>query len=44
MEQIKCTECGTMFNVGLTECPSCGCPVLTEDSQMARNELNYNSA
>ena len=27
MSDLKCNECGTIIARGVTECPSCGCPV-----------------
>ncbi len=26
MAQLKCTECGQIFDGNLNECPNCGCP------------------
>jgi hypothetical protein len=27
MEEIKCSECGTILSGDMRECPTCGCPV-----------------
>ena len=26
MAQLKCTECGQIFDGNLADCPNCGCP------------------
>ena len=27
MDEMRCGECGTAIEKGMTECPSCGCPI-----------------
>lgn len=29
MNEQKCSECGAIIPEGMTECPSCGCPIAT---------------
>ena len=31
MAQIKCTECGQIFDDSLNECPNCACPIASHD-------------
>lgn len=37
VENIKCKECGELFNANLTECPNCGCPA-SESVEAGENE------
>ena len=37
MAQLKCTECGQIFDGDLADCPNCGCPA-SECEKMAVND------
>ena len=47
VENIKCKECGELFNANLTECPNCGCPALEslekKESSTESSEKNNGS-
>lgn len=42
VENIKCKECGELFNANLTECPNCGCPASLDDVKPDENDENPN--
>lgn len=46
MEQLKCIECGTIFNSTLEECPNCGCPVSesVKEDEKGDTKVNPDSA
>lgn len=45
MNEIKCSECGNVITGGVTECPNCGCPIVTEkESKSVINEKQKSPA
>lgn len=48
MAQIKCTECGQIFDENLKQCPNCGCPASEckpiEDSTEKTENTNTNNS
>ena len=49
MAQLKCTECGHVFEGNLKECPNCGCPageceMVSDKNNATDNEASVNKA
>ena len=43
MSLIKCPECGTEIESGISSCPECGCPISNKDSDTTEDAHNNKS-